>query len=88
MSDIKNITQLRDFALDALTKLKNREIEVAEAGVTGKLCETVISTIKSQLEYAKMLQEEPQIPFMQTDDGKMIEGEVMGRNRFLTDKSR
>ncbi len=61
---IKNITLLRDHALETLEKLASGKIDVDEAGVTGKLCESVMSTIKSQLEYAKMLNREPNIPFL------------------------
>lgn len=64
MTKIKNITELRDHALDTLEKLAQQKIDIAEAGVTGKLCEGVISTIKAQLEYSRMLGEEPKIPFM------------------------
>ncbi len=74
MSKIKNIEQLRDHALLTLEKLSNGDIDTAEAGVTGKLCEAVIATVKSQLEYARMLQEEPQVPFMKiSTNGKTLE---------------
>ncbi len=61
---IKDIQQLRDHALLTIEKLAAGEIDTAEAGVTGKLCESVISTVKAQLEYSRMLNEEPAIPFM------------------------
>ncbi len=63
-NSIKDIQQLRDHALLTIEKLSNGEIDTAEAGVTGKLCESVISTVKAQLEYSRMLNEEPAIPFM------------------------
>lgn len=65
---IKEITDLRDYALKSLEKLENGEIDTSEAGVIGKLCESVVSTIKSQMEYAKMLGKQPQIPFMGNHD--------------------
>lgn len=61
---INTIEALRDHALLTLEKLAGHEIDTAEAGVTGKLVESVISTIKSQLEYARMTEQEPNIPFM------------------------
>ncbi len=63
-SKIRNIENLRDHALLTIEKLANGEIDTAEAGVTGKLCESVISTVKAQLEYSRMINEEPEIPFM------------------------
>ncbi len=69
---IQNISQLRDFALDTLQKLANGEIDTATAGVSGKLCENVVSTIKTQLEYSRMLDEPPSIAFMDVNDGKNL----------------
>jgi hypothetical protein len=77
VSKINTIEALRDHALNTLEKLSNGEIDTTEAGVTGKLCESVISTIKAQLEYARMIDQEPQILFMQKshlDGKKVIEG--------------
>jgi hypothetical protein len=76
MSKINSIEALRDHALLTLEKLSSGDIDCAEAGVTGKLCESVISTIKAQLEYSRMLQEEPQIPFMQKSHIKALEGSI------------
>lgn len=64
---IDSIELLRDHALETLAKLSRGEIDVPQAGVTGKLCENVISTIKAQMEYARMLDQEPEIPFMDGD---------------------
>lgn len=78
MAKIKNIEQLREHALLTLERLQNQDIDVAEAGVTGKLCEGVISTIKAQLEYARMTHnDEPEIPFMEVQNQKAIEGTVV-----------
>lgn len=75
MSKINNITALRQHAIETLEKLSAHEIDTAEAGVTGKLCEGVISTLKTQMEYHRMLGEEPSIEFMQEGHGnsKLIE---------------
>lgn len=62
---ISTIQDLRDHALLTIQKLANGDIDTSEAGVTGKLCESVIATVKSQLEYSRMLDETPEIPFMQ-----------------------
>lgn len=77
MSKIKNMEHLRDFALETLERLSNGEIDTAQAGVSGKLCESVISTVKTQLEYARMVDEQPYIPFMDScHSNKAIESKV------------
>lgn len=70
---------LREHALMTLEKLANQEIDTAEAGVTGKLCEGVIATVKAQLEYSRMIQEEPNIPFMSMGNGKALEGQLANK---------
>lgn len=62
---IKDIDSLRAFAIETLAKLSSGEISTDEAGVTGKLCENVVSTVKVQLEYAKMLGQCPDINFLE-----------------------
>lgn len=77
MAKIDSIEALRDHAIDTLQKLANQQIDAQEAAVTGKLCDSVISTIKTQLEYARMLSEEPKIAFMGDShghSGKLLEG--------------
>lgn len=81
MAKIKNMENLRDHALETLEKLAAGTIDTAEAGVTGKLCEGIIATVKSQLEYARMINEEPNIPFMQISHGaKTLEGKYESKN--------
>lgn len=55
---------MRDHAIETLEKLESGKIDVAEAGVTGKLYETVISSIKTQLQYSEMNGVTPYIEFM------------------------
>jgi hypothetical protein len=88
---IKDVTQLRDHALLTLEKLADGTIDTAEAGVTSKLCESVITTIKAQLEYSRMLGENIQIPFLLEshhviENGKTINGKV--ENKALPAPSR
>lgn len=60
----KDITQLRDELLDAFEMVKQdprRALQVKEmSNAAGK----IIGTLKTQLEYALMRQEEPDIAFM------------------------
>lgn len=73
---IKNISSLRDHALETIERLASGEIDTAHAAATGKLCDSVISTIKSQLEYSRMTGESPEIPFMMTPNkGNLLEHE-------------
>jgi hypothetical protein len=66
MSKIRTVEELRDHMLEMLDKLDKGLIEVHEVGVAGKLCESVIATIRVQMDYAKMLGLEPtmQIAFV------------------------
>lgn len=89
MSKINSIEALRDHALLTLEKLAEGAIDTTEAGVTGKLCESVISTIKAQLEYSRLIDEAPQIPFMQNSHlgkGKALEGAVQTKSLPLPKK--
>jgi len=88
MAKIKDITMLREHALETLEKLANQEIDTAEAGVTGKLCEGVIATVKAQLEYARMVSEEPNIPFMKMGNQKALEGQVLSPKQLAAPKGR
>ncbi len=75
MAKVKNITELRDFGLEILEKLAENKIDTTEAGVSGKIIETVISSIKTQIEYHRLLGQEPEIPFMsQGVNQKLISG--------------
>lgn len=76
MAKIKTIEDLRDHALELLEQLSRGEIDTSQAGIGGKLCETAIASVKSQMEYARMLGHEPNIPFMhKSHQGKLIEGD-------------
>lgn len=71
--NIKNIDDLRQHALNTLEDLEIGKISIEQAGVTGKLCENVMSTLKTQIEVAKMLGREPNIPFLgNTSKGRLI----------------
>ena len=61
---IKNIIDLREHALATISRLDSGEIDCQQAGVTGKLYESVISSIKTQLVYAQMTDSEPRIKFL------------------------
>ena len=78
------MTDLRDHALRTLERLEAGEIEVQEAAAVGKLSDSVVNTVKSQMEYSKMTAQEPQIPFIYGDQN-LIEGTVSNK-KYLNDK--
>lgn len=63
--NIKNIEDLRNHAVGTLRKLEREEIDVEEAGVTGKLYENIMSSLKTEMEYHKMLGQSPRIKFLE-----------------------
>lgn len=61
---INDMVGLRNHAIETLEKLAEGEIDTAEAGVTGKLFEGIISTVKAEIDYARILGKVPNIKFM------------------------
>ena len=82
MSKPRNIDELRDHALDTLEKLVKKQISIEEAGVTGKLYESVVSTLKIQIDYAKAIDKQPNIKFLGT--GNTYTQEPFGMRKRLT----
>lgn len=62
---ITNILDLRQHLVNTLNKLSREEITIQQAAVDGKLCGEIVSTLKTQLEYAKALGQTPQIDFLE-----------------------
>lgn len=62
---IKNIEDLRDHVLATLEKLSKNKIDLNEASITAKLSETTISSIKIELEYARLMNRPTKIPFIE-----------------------
>lgn len=61
---IKNLDQLRDSVLEVFEKLCAGKIDIEEAGIVAKLSETVISGLKTQMEYSRLTNTIPSIPFL------------------------
>ena len=75
--DLSTIMDLRNHALRTIMRLERGEIDVNEVGVVGKLYESVISSVKTEIQYAKMLNLKPKIAFIEnsaTYDGVLIPG--------------
>lgn len=85
MNKPKHIDELRDHALDTLDKLVKKQISIEEAGVTGKLYESVVSTLKIQIEYAKAIDKQPNIKFLQSTNNTYLDHEY-GKPKRLTNE--
>lgn len=83
MTKIKNISTLRDHAIETLENLKKKTIDVVEAGVTAKLYESIMSSLKTELDYHKMLDQRPSIAFLNGAD--ILEVEV-NKKRLINKK--
>ncbi len=73
MTKITNIKELRNKVLKAFEDLENGKIDVAQASCLAKLSETVISGLKSEMQYAILTNQEPSIPFYGEQTGKLLE---------------
>lgn len=62
---MNNIEELRAHAISTLKKLESKQIDMAEAGVTAKLYESLMSSLKTEMEYHKMLGHLPRIKFLE-----------------------
>lgn len=60
-----NIHDLRQHAIATLEKLGTKKIDIMEAGVTAKLYENIMSSLKTEMEYHKMLGHTPTIDFLE-----------------------
>ena len=77
----KNIIELRNIALESLEDLRSGKIEIEEAAVAAKICETVISSVRAELEYHKIVGTVPNIEFM---GGYKITLNSQPKNKKLT----
>jgi len=72
MSKIENMQQLRRKILQTIEDLEEGKISVAEASTMAKLSETVISGLKSEMQYAVLTNSEPFIPFYGESSGRIL----------------
>jgi hypothetical protein len=69
---IKNIEELRKHAAMTLEKLEKGKIDNSQAAVNAKLYESIVSSLKTELEYHKMLKQMPEIEFLDCADVRVI----------------
>jgi hypothetical protein len=81
-SGLDNVDALREHAIETVMRLERGEIDVAEAGVTGKLYESIVGTCKLQLEYARAIDKKPNIKFLQSGKDTYID-EGYGKPKAL-----
>ena len=72
MSKPKDMTELRDQLLDAFDALKADPRRMLQTKELTNTAGKIIGTVKSQLEYALLRAEEPEIPFMGKTSGKAL----------------
>jgi hypothetical protein len=74
---ISNIDQLREDALKTIERLDNGEIDATNASAKSKLYDDVMNSLKLQMFYAKLKEERPNIPFLNTST--VIEGTMVDK---------
>lgn len=73
MAEIKTMQQLREKVLQAFDDLEEGKIDISEAATIAKLSETVISGLKSEMQYSILTNQTPQIPFYGEQSGLLLE---------------
>jgi hypothetical protein len=64
MAKIKTIEGLRDEMLKVFEDLSSGKIDIQEAGIKAKISETIISGVKTEIDYARLTESKPNIPFL------------------------
>jgi len=73
VSKIQTMQQLRQKVLQTIDDLEDGKIDIHEAATVAKLSETVISGLKSEMQYAVLTNSEPVIPFYGEPSGKLLD---------------
>ncbi len=63
MSRITNMKDLRETVLKSIEDLEDGKIDIAQAGAIAKLSETVVSGLKSEMQYSILTNQQPKIVF-------------------------
>jgi hypothetical protein len=73
MSTIKTIQELRNKVLQAFMDLEDGKIDISQASTLAKLSETIISGLKSEMQYSILTNQKPEIPFFNQKSGIALE---------------
>jgi hypothetical protein len=83
---INNMRDMRNHALATLAKLDNRSIDIKEAQASAALYSSVMATIKLELEHCKMLEQKPQIAFLESN--RVLDVDIDEDNLQITEQRR
>ena len=72
MAAPKNITELRNELLESFDRVKKDPKRLAQAGELANTAGKIIASVKMQMEYSMMRNEEPDIPFIGLTSGKPL----------------
>lgn len=70
---IKTIEELRDFLSEQMELLRNGDTTPANANASANLSGKILSSVKMELEYNKMVGATPNISFLKRSDQKQLE---------------
>lgn len=70
---VKNMKELREKVLKALEDLEAGTIDISQAATIAKMSETVVSGLKSEMQYAILTNTEPFIPFFGKEGTKVLD---------------
>ena len=83
INDICNLDDLRSFLASELKRVANKETKPAEANASANLAGKILSSVKLELEYNKLLNTPPNIPFI-----KIVETKKQATIENKTDKTK
>lgn len=79
---MKNVSDLRDHMIDILVALRRGEITMQDAVASAKVCDSVLDTMKLQIEQAKFARQEIMIPFLalkEESPAHLLEGKILNK---------
>ena len=76
MSAPKNITELRNDLLESFEQVKKDPRRLAQAAELANTAGKIIGSIKLEMEYSLMRNEEPEIPFLGEGSGKPLQNKI------------
>ncbi len=70
---IKTVEDLRNFMAEELERLRKKESTPASANAAANIAGKMMSSVKMELEYNKMVGASPVIPFLKRLESKKLE---------------
>lgn len=77
MSKVNSIKDLRNKVLEAMSDLESGKITIQEALTISKLSDSIMSTLKSEMQYSVLINRQPSISFYGDDSGIELKGHVI-----------